>query len=88
MRKVEFSIGGSITRARDAAYIVGDEDPLETLIDAALQSISTDVEITVGGVTMHLAAWQDPDMWSEDWREKDIDLDDVPGLVAAAAIQG
>jgi hypothetical protein len=53
----------------DQAIVLDGEDPREVLVDAAIQSVSTNVEITAGGVTLHLAAWMDPDHWSEDWQE-------------------
>lgn len=83
MVKVEFFVGGSIMQAHDAAIILNYEDPLTALVEAAIQTISTDVEITCGDVTMPLAAWLDPDHWSEDWQAKGIDPEDVPNLVAA-----
>lgn len=84
MRKIKFFVSGSVMRASDAAYLVGDEDPREAVIEAAVQHISTTVEIKVGEVAMHLAAWMDPDHWEEDWREKGINPDDVDALLAAA----
>jgi hypothetical protein len=83
--KIEFSVGGYVMRAHDAAVVLDDEDPLQELIAAAVETISTTVEITCGGVTMHLAAWKDPDHWSSDWREKGIDPDEVDALVIGAA---
>lgn len=83
MNKVIYNISGTTLRCRDSAIIIDGEEPLEQMIESAIQTISTDVEITCGGITMHLAAWRDPEHWSEDWAEKGIDPDDVPGLVAA-----
>lgn len=83
MRKLEFTLKGTTVSSHDAAYVLDDEMPRDALIEAAIQNISTSVEITIAGVTMHLAGWQDPDHWSDDWREKfgdDVD-DDVPGRV-------
>lgn len=82
--RISYFIGGSTFRCHDAAIILDGEDPLEQLIESVIQTISTEVMVTVGEVTMHLAAWQDPDHWSDDWAEKGIDPDDVHGLVAAA----
>lgn len=85
MKKVEFLIGQEHGRRHhDAAIVLGDEVAREALVEAAIQGISTEVWIEVGGVNMHLAAWQDPDHWSEDWaRVLDVDLDDVEEAVAA-----
>ena len=76
-----------IGRAHDAAIIVGDEDPLETLLDAVIGSISTDVEIKLGETTIFLAMLQDPDQWEEDWRERGIeDVDEfIAGLIEERA---
>lgn len=69
----------------EAAKDVGDDDPLETLIESAIQTISTDVRIKVGEVEMHLAAWQDPDHWEEDWLETHgLSPEDVHALVEGA----
>lgn len=75
MDKIVYHIGGHTMRARDAALVSGDEDPREALVEAAIQTISTEIEIEAGGVKMHLAAWIDPDHWSDDWREA-LGLDD------------
>lgn len=84
MRKLEFLLANGGGRSHDAALVSSDEDPREALIEAAIQHVSTEVEITVGGVTMHLAGWQDPDHWSEDWAERlGVDHDDVDAAVEA-----
>lgn len=88
MNKLDFYVGGTTMRCHDAAIILEGDDPLATMIESAIGAISTDVEITCGGITMHLAAWQDPDQWSEDWEAKGINPDDVSGLVAAAVRSG
>lgn len=84
MTKISFFVSGSLTRCHDAAIVSEGEEPLEALVEAAVQTISTDVEIKCGDVTMHLAAWRDPYHWSEDWEAIGIDPDDVPSIVAAA----
>lgn len=81
-QRINYFIGGSPFRCHDAAIILDGEDPLEELIAAVIQTISTDIEVTCGGVTMHLAAWQDPEHWSEDWEERGTKPDDVWQLVA------
>jgi hypothetical protein len=68
----------------DAAYMTLGGDPLASLADAVADSIEIDVLVTVGDVTMHLAAWRDPEHWAEDWAAKlGCDLDDVPEVVIA-----
>lgn len=68
-QKISFNIGGHLMGAHDSALILDDEDPRKALVEAAIQTVSTDIEITAGGVTLHLAAWDDPDHWSEEWEE-------------------
>lgn len=89
MNKLEFSIAGTvITGCHDAAYIAGGEDPREQLGEAVLDNLSTHLDVTVGGVTMFLAAWLDPAHWEEDWAKK-LGLasdDDVEGMVDALLI--
>jgi hypothetical protein len=74
------------------AVILADEDPRATLVESVVQDLSTDVIVKVGDVEMHLAGWQDPDHWSEDWAEKlGIDSDDaasaVDELLASATVE-
>lgn len=75
MLRIPFKVERSIIMASaDAAYFApGRHDACEALCEAVMQNISTDVEITAGGVTLHLAAWQDPDHWSSDWAKQGID---------------
>lgn len=82
--KVEYFIGGRLTRAHDAAIVLRDEDPRQALVDSVTQTISTDVEVELGGVRIHLAALMDPEHWEDDWRERGIDDPDafIAGLVA------
>ena len=82
MKRVEYRVAGLLTGTHDSAVVLPGEDPREALVEAAIQTISTDVKITVGDVTMHLAAWQDPDHWAEDWAEAGVE--DVDALVAGA----
>lgn len=71
-------------RAHDAAIILDGEDLQEALQEAVVQHISTDTMITIGGVKMHLAAWLDPEHWSSDWEENDINPDEVYSMLSAA----
>lgn len=84
--KINYYVGGTTMRCHDAAYILDGDDPLEQLIEAVIQTISTDIEITCGDVKMHLAAWQDPDHWSEDWLAIGIHPDDVADFVASQMV--
>lgn len=72
MQKFVYTTGGHLMGYRSAAILPdgSEEDPRSAIVEDAIQTISTDVEITVAEVTMHLAAWQDPDHWESDWREK------------------
>lgn len=91
MRKLRFLIESCVIGGMsDSAYLPTrgdldeDEDLTTELIEAAHQSIGTDLEVTVSGVTMFIAAWEDPDHWASDWAEKlGISYDDVPDAVAA-----
>lgn len=84
MKKLSFLIGEEHGRKHhDAAIVLDGEDPREALVDAAIQSIAIDVFLTLGDVTIHLAAIMDPDHWSEDWEAAGIeDADEfLAGLV-------
>jgi hypothetical protein len=68
----------------DKAYVDDGQDPAEALVQAAYESLSTDLEITVAGVTLFAAAWLDPDHWAEEWAEAlSCDRGDAPGEAAA-----
>jgi hypothetical protein len=47
------------------------------------ETISTDIVVTIDNVTMHLAAWMNPEHWSTDWEEI-ADGQDVDELIAGA----
>jgi hypothetical protein len=82
---VEQSIVGRLT---DVAIVAEEESPFDALVEAVVADISIDVEVEVSGVRMHLAAWQDPDHWAEDWREVAGDADVaefIGGLLARAS---
>jgi hypothetical protein len=79
MNKIEFEVDGRVTRCHDAAYVAAGDTAREALVHEAIQTISTSVEITAGGVKMHLAAWMDPDHWMEDWDA--VGVDDVDELL-------
>lgn len=86
MSKLKYKIERStVMAALSSAIVLADEDPRAALVQDALTAISTDVNITAGGVTLHLAAWQDPDHWSQEWAEalgEDADVESfIAGLV-------
>lgn len=78
----------------DVAYVLDAEDPAEALVKAAVRDLSTTVELTVSDVTMHLAAWEDPEHWSSDWAAKlgvefdeEFDAyDEVMKLISSAVV--
>lgn len=93
MSRIEFTTDhGLAIGHHDAAIVLAGEDPREALIDAIIESIATEIEITVGGVKMHLAAWMYPAHWDSDWAEA-LSLEDqdatlaVDALVADAVIE-
>jgi hypothetical protein len=86
MREITFQTGGRIMAARDAAIVLEDENPRTALVEAVIQSIGTEVEVTAGGVTLHLAAWTDPEHWSSDWAEKLGDDRDPEAFIAELVI--
>lgn len=83
MNKIPFKIERqSFMGVHDAAYVVNEQpttdDLQDELVEAVLQSIGTDLEITIGGTTMFLSAWRDLDHWEEDWaRALGCDPDEV-----------
>lgn len=81
MRKIGYTVGGSIMRAHDAAYVTDDESVVETLVESVIATISTGVEVKIGDVSIHLAALLDPDHWEEDWRARGVE--DVDAWAAA-----
>lgn len=71
MRKLTYEADARmVTAFRSAAWIRETEDTTEELVADILQSLGTELQITIGGTTMFLAAWRDPDHWAEDWAEK------------------
>lgn len=86
--KLEFVLRDTrVMATSDYAVVHPTEDPLDALVEQVLETLGTDVELTVGGVTMHLAAWRDPDHWADDWREHCAEADPrgfVEDLLAGA----
>jgi hypothetical protein len=59
------------------------------LQEVVMQKLSTELQVTISDVTMSLAAWTDPEHWSEEWAlelsvPEDEVADAVAGLIAAA----
>ncbi len=55
--------------AYDVAPVEDDQDPIDAVVAAIVDDIGTSLEVTISGVTMHLAAWRDPEHWDDDWRK-------------------
>lgn len=60
------------------AYVSEDEAPLDEIVREVINTIGTDLNVTIGGVTMFLAAWEDPGHWADEWREKIEDVGFAP----------
>jgi hypothetical protein len=85
MKKVRFHLAATTLYGyTDCAYVLDGEKPGEVLVDAVMEGIRTNLEVTISNVTMHLAAWQDPEHWATDWAEElGVPFDDAPDAVAA-----
>lgn len=98
MRQLKFKINDySIRPKYTAAYLRRDEENyVDELRSAVIEEIQTDLELTIGEYTMHLAAWLDPGHWWDDWRDafvangSDIEYDEVAErvqeILAAAVV--
>lgn len=85
MANVRFKIqSAAISGMASSALVLTDEDPREAIVEQVMQDLSIQIMVTVGGVTTHLAAWQDPDHWEDDWRE--LAGDEDPATFIANAI--
>jgi len=74
MDKIIFQIKrGTLMGARDSVIVSEGEDHAEALARGVAASISTDVQVELGEVTVHLAMLHDPDHWEEDWRERGVE---------------
>lgn len=79
---IAFKIERSLVSAcLDEAYVEPGEDAVEALVQAVVHSVATNIYVTAGGVTAHLAAWQDPEHWSSDWDAAGVD--DPRGFIAS-----
>lgn len=84
MAKLKIRVGPNcVMRASNTVVIVDEgDDAREELVFEVARTVATDIEVTVGDITMTLAAWMDPDHWADDWVLKlGVDHDDVPGAV-------
>lgn len=87
IHQLPFNITGMTLASHDAAIVVDGEDLQEALKEAVIHNIETDVEITIGDVTMFLAAWLDPEHWSSDWEEKGYEPDEVLDMLESAIVR-
>lgn len=85
MRGVRLSIAKSyVGGVTSVAYPDGDDSLNEALVQEVMRCLATNLNVTVGDVTMFLAAWEDPDHWCSDWAEKlGVGWEDVPAAVEA-----
>lgn len=73
MNEIDYTVEGRITPSHDCALIDTNENPHEEFVQAVIQTVAIDIEVTSGGVTLHLAAWVDPEHWIDEWHEKGIE---------------
>jgi hypothetical protein len=53
------------------------------LAAAVLHTLGTDLQVSIGGITMPLGAWLEPDGYEDDWADKlDCTREDVEARVA------
>lgn len=71
----------------DAAVLLPNEEPYETFLALAADSVASAVNVTVGGVTMSLAAWTDPHDYEADCELAGLDPDDVEAFIAGQAVE-
>jgi hypothetical protein len=72
------TLGASSTHA----WVGDDGDVGKAIGNEVLDQLRTQLNVTIGGHTMHLAAWEDPEHWSEDWAKLlEVDPDDVRDVV-------
>lgn len=90
MNKVRFTIERAVIGgASDTAWV---DDPEREDLGAAVvaqawDDLTVEVMLTVGGATMHAAAWADPEHWAEEWAEQlGVGYDEVPAAVEALLV--
>jgi hypothetical protein len=70
-KRISYTVTGRVG-AHAAAHIASD-DLAEELARAVVHSISSDIQIELGGVTIHLAWLMNPDWWEQDWRTAGVE---------------
>lgn len=86
MSKIDYTLlGGTVRRSHDAAIVLGD-DLAETVAEAVVGAISTDIEVKLGDTTVFLAMLLDPEHWAEDWAE--VGVDDVEEFLGDLISEG
>lgn len=84
MRRIRYRVAAVRTTPwTDVAYVSDGEDPAAQVAESIMQELSTNLMVTIGGETRHLAAWLSPDHWADDFDE-----DAVPALLLAAEEKG
>lgn len=79
---IERSIVGNVKTFIYAPDVCADLG--EQLAAQVIQDIGIDLEVTVAGVTMFLAAWIDPEHWVGDWASKlGVERDEASAAVLA-----
>ena len=68
---IEVRIGGRITPTVLKAS--ADGDALFRVINEVIDTIDTDIKVTLGEITVTLAMLKDPDHWESDWSELGIE---------------
>lgn len=80
MRRVPFFLEARVGKAHDAAHPGPDDDLAAAVAEAVVESISTDVQVTLGSVTVFLAMLLNPEHWEDDWVERGVE--DVDAFLA------
>lgn len=75
----------SIRAASTSAWPMDGQSVEEAIAAEALNVIDTTLNVTIGGTTMFLAAWRDPDHWADDWADK-LGISSADAADAVAAI--
>jgi hypothetical protein len=70
VRKLDFYLGGTVTRAHDAAIVLSDKDLTSTLAEALIESVALDIYAELGGQRIPLAYLLNPEHWDEDIRQR------------------
>ena len=82
MRKIRFTVRGHPISFTDVAHDEGDFGT--ALTETIIMDIRTELQVEIGGVMMHLSAWEDPEHWADEWaHELGVPSDDVSEAVEA-----